>query len=161
MTGREYGVLAGAGSAALLIGALGFQAAGYVPCELCILQRWPHVAAVAIAVLLWLTGRVRLFAVLGMAAAAVAAGLAFYHTGVEIGWWAGPAHCSGGVGDIAQLSPRAALERLQGTAVVRCDEVAWSFLGLSMAGWNAVFSAGLAVIWGLAATRAADGPRKA
>ncbi|MDN5569462.1 MAG: disulfide bond formation protein B, partial [Paracoccus sp. (in: a-proteobacteria)] len=59
MTGKQLSYIAGAGSAALLIAALGFQAAGYMPCELCILQRWPHVAAVALAALVWLTGWTR------------------------------------------------------------------------------------------------------
>lgn len=151
MSGRNLGLLAGAGSAALLIAALGFQAAGYAPCELCILQRWPHLAAAIIAALLWMTGRVRAFAILGMAAAAVATGLAIYHTGVEIGWWAGPAHCSGGLGDIARMSTQDLMSKLQTAPVVRCDEVAWSFLGLSMAAWNALVSAGLTVIWAMAA----------
>lgn len=150
-TGKQLGLIAGAGSALLLIAALGFQAAGYAPCELCILQRWPHVAAVAIAALLWLTGRVRALAVLGMVAAGAAMGLALYHTGVEIGWWPGPTHCSGGIGGLSQLSTQDLLTQLQSAPVVRCDEVAWSLFGISMAGWNAVFSAVLAVIWGLAA----------
>ncbi|MBU3029784.1 disulfide bond formation protein B [Paracoccus marinaquae] len=153
MSGTRLGLLAGAGSAALLIAALGFQAAGYAPCELCILQRWPHVAAVLIAALLWLTGRVRVMAVLGMIAVGVAMGLAIYHSGVEIGWWPGPQHCSGGVGNLATMSTQDLMARLQEAPVVRCDEVAWSFLGLSMAGWNAFWSAALAVIWGLAAIR--------
>ena len=66
MTGKRLGFIAGAGSAALLIAALGFQAAGYAPCELCILQRWPHVAAAAIGILVWLTGQVRFLAISGM-----------------------------------------------------------------------------------------------
>ena len=90
MDGRQLSLLAGAGSAALLIAALGFQAAGYAPCELCILQRWPHVAAVVLAALVWLTGRVRVLAILGMVAAGVAMGLALYHTGVELKLWQGP-----------------------------------------------------------------------
>lgn len=151
MTGKQLGLVAGAGSAALLIAALGFQAAGYAPCELCILQRWPHVAALVIAGLLWLTDRVRALAVLGMAAAGIAAGLALYHTGVEIGWWPGPTHCSGGIGGIAQMSTQDLLTQLQSAPVVRCDEVAWRLFGLSMAAWNAVFSTVLAVIWGMAA----------
>lgn len=154
MSGLRLVSLAGAGSALLLIAALGFQVAGYAPCELCILQRWPHVAAVVVAGLVWLTGRVRALAVLGMLAAGVAAGLAVYHTGVEMAWWAGPSHCSGGVGDIAQMSLQDLTNRLQAAPVVRCDEVAWRFLGLSMASWNAVLSAGLALVWGLAAKRA-------
>ena len=154
MDGRHLSLLAGAGSAGLLIAALGFQAAGYAPCELCILQRWPHVAAIAVAVLVWWTGRVRGLAILGMVAAGVAMGLAIYHTGVELKLWAGPTHCSGTVGNLATMSAQDLLTRLNATPVVRCDEVAWRFLGLSMAAWNAVFSAGLAVVWGMAVRRA-------
>lgn len=154
LDGRQLALLAGAGSALLLIGALGFQAAGYAPCELCILQRWPHLAAVVIAAALWLTGRVRALAVLGMIAAAIAMGLAIYHTGVELQFWAGPSHCSAGVGDLASMSSADLMARLQAAPVVRCDEIAWSFMGISMAGWNAILSAGLVALWGLAAIRA-------
>ncbi len=155
MTGRQICYLAGAGSAFLLIAALGFQAAGYAPCELCILQRWPHVAAVVMAALVWLTGRVRALAVLGMIAAGAAMGFALYHVGVEMTWWAGPAHCSGGVGDLTRLSTAELMTRLQSAPVVRCDEIAWSFLGLSMAAWNALLSAGLAGLWAIGARRGA------
>lgn len=154
MDERQLSLLAGAGSAALLIAALGFQAVGYAPCELCILQRWPHVAAIAVALLVWWTGRVRALAVLGMIAAGIAMGLAIYHTGVEWKLWAGPSHCSGTIGNLATMSPQDLMTRLQNAPVVRCDEVAWRFLGLSMAAWNAIFSAGLAIMWGLAAKRA-------
>ncbi|MFD2814422.1 disulfide bond formation protein B [Paracoccus aerius] len=106
MDERQLSLLAGAGSAALLIAALGFQAVGYAPCELCILQRWPHVAAIAVALLVWWTGRVRALAVLGMIAAGIAMGLAIYHTGVEWKLWAGPSHCSGTIGNLATMSPR-------------------------------------------------------
>lgn len=157
MDGRRLSLLAGAGSAALLIAALGFQAAGYAPCELCILQRWPHVAAVVLALLVWWTGRVHGLAILGMIAAGTAMGLAIYHSGVEWTLWPGPSHCSGSIGNMARMSPQELLTRLQSTPVVRCDEVAWRFLGLSMAAWNAVFSAGLAVVWGVAARRAGGG----
>ncbi|WEF23103.1 disulfide bond formation protein B [Paracoccus sp. S3-43] len=154
MDGQRLSLLAGAGSVALLVAALGFQAAGYAPCELCILQRWPHVAAAVIAALIWWTGRVRGLAVLGMVAAGVAMGLAIYHTGVELSLWQGPTHCSGTIGNLATMSAEDLMTRLQSAPVVRCDEVAWRFLGLSMAGWNAVFSAMLAVVWGVAAKRA-------
>lgn len=153
MTGKQLSLLAGGGSAALLIAALGFQAAGYAPCELCILQRWPHLAAVVIAALVWLTGWVRALAVLGMIAAAVATGLAVYHAGVEWQIWAGPSHCSGGVGDLASMTTAELMSRLQSAPVVRCDEIAWSLFGISMAGWNAIFSAMLVGVWGLAAKR--------
>ena len=151
MDGRHLSLLAGAGSAGLLIAALGFQAAGYAPCELCILQRWPHVAAIAVAVLVWWTGRVRGLAVLGMVAAGVAMGLAIYHTGVELKLWAGPTHCSGTVGNLATMSAQDLLTRLNATPVVRCDEVQWKFLGLSLAGYNVLLSLGLAALaaWGI------------
>lgn len=151
MNARTLALLAGAGSAGLLIAALGFQAAGYAPCELCILQRWPHVAAAGIAALIWLTGRVGFLAVLGMIAAGAAMGLAIYHSGIEMRFWPGPLQCSGGLGALAAMSPADLMAYLETAAVVRCDEVAWRFLGLSMANWNAVLSAGLAAVWGLAA----------
>lgn len=154
LSSQHLALTAAAGSATLLAAALGFQAVGYAPCELCILQRWPHVAAVVIGLLVWWTGRVRSLALLGMAAAGIATALAVYHSGVELGWWPGPSQCSGGVGDIARLSTQDLMAKLQAAPVVRCDEIAWSFLGLSMAAWNAVFSAGLALVWGLAAKTA-------
>lgn len=144
---RHIATLAGLGSAALLAAALFFQSLGYAPCELCILQRWPHVAAAALGLLIWFTGFRRALAVLGMAAAGVAAGLALYHLGVEYGWWPGPSHCSGGVSNLTGLSTQDLMAQLQAAPVVRCDEVAWRFLGLSMAGWNMICSAGLVLLW--------------
>lgn len=161
MTALRLSLLAGAGSAGLLIAALGFQALGYAPCELCILQRWPHLAAVVIAALIWLTGRVRYLAMLGMLAVAVATGLAIYHSGVEMAWWPGPAHCSGGVGDIASMSAQDLLTKLQSAPVTRCDEVSWRFLTLSMASWNAICSAVLLLIWTIAASRGQKGSKTA
>lgn len=154
MTGKQTALLAGTGSGALLLAALGFQAAGYRPCELCILQRWPHLAAVVIAGLIVLTGRLRLLAVLGLIAASVATGLAIYHTGVEAQWWPGPQHCSGGIGDIGSISAADLLAQIEGTAVVRCDEVVWSLFGISMAGWNAICSGVLTVLWALSFRKA-------
>lgn len=154
LTPRSIALAAGGISAALLIAALAFQVAGYAPCELCILQRWPHLAAVGIAGVILLTGFRRALAVLGMVAAAVATGLAVYHTGVELQWWAGPAACSGGLGDLSAISTGDLLAKIRGAQVIRCDQPAWVFLGLSMAAWNALISSGLVVLWGAAAARA-------
>lgn len=151
--GRHIATLAGLGSMLLLAAALVFQSIGYAPCELCILQRWPHVAAAAIGLMIWFLGFRRWLAVLGMAVAAIACALALYHLGVEYGWWAGPSHCSGGVSDLADLSTTELMTRLQGAPVVRCDEIAWRLLGLSMAGWNMLCSAGLVVIWAVSLRR--------
>src|SRR5699024_12229204 len=93
--------LAGLGSLALLLGALGFQyLGGLAPCPMCIWQRWPHLAAVvlAIAALAMRRSMPRLgrpLVLAGAAAAAVAAGLGVFHAGVEQGWWDGPSSCVG------------------------------------------------------------------
>ncbi len=144
---KQMAAAAGAGSALLLIAALGFQSMGYAPCELCILQRWPHLAAAVIAAAVWFLGWRRWLVLLGVLAAATATGLAIYHSGVELKLWAGPQHCSGGISGMTQMSTQDLMAQLQSAPVVRCDEVSWSLLGLSMAGWNALISAGLTVIW--------------
>lgn len=141
--------LAAAGSAALLAGAYAFQyIGGMAPCTLCLWQRWPHAAAVVIGLAaLALPGR--LLPLLGAAAALATAGIGAYHTGVERGWWEGPTTCT--AGDISQLSPEELLNQIMAAPVVRCDEVPWEMLTLSMASWNAIASLALAGIWFLAA----------
>lgn len=143
-------ILAIAGSLAVLAGAFAFQyIGGLAPCHLCLLQRWPHAAAVAIG-LLALAVPGRLLPLAGAAAALTTAAIGMYHTGVERLWWAGPTSCS--AGSIAGLDVKDLLDPTIVVApVVRCDEVAWQMLGLSMASWNVVVSLGLALIWLLAA----------
>jgi disulfide bond formation protein DsbB len=130
-----------------------FQSIGYAPCALCLWQRWPHAAAIAIAVVALALG-VRALAWLGALAALTTAGIGIYHTGVERDWWEGPTSCSGGATDLGSLDG-AALLSMDAPAIVLCDEVAWEFLTLSMASWNALFSIALAVIWIMAARRPA------
>ncbi len=133
-----------AGSLAALAAAFAFQhLGGLEPCPLCIWQRWPHAATALLAVLsLGLRGPAAAAAVaLAGAAALAGAGLAGFHTGVEQQWWPGLAACEGGppAKTVAELR-----ERLLNAAPARCDEIAWSFLGLSMAAWNGLLSLGLA-----------------
>jgi disulfide bond formation protein DsbB len=85
-------------------------------------------------------------------AATATAGLGAYHTGVERGWWAGPDTCSAGA-NIADVSSADLLNQILAAPVIRCTDVAWQMLGLSMASWNAVMSAVLVLIWVMAATR--------
>ncbi|WP_370206385.1 disulfide bond formation protein B [Pararhodobacter marinus] len=145
--------LAGLGSAALLGGALYFQfVVGLAPCDLCIEQRWPHLAAVIIGLLVLFFPNRWLMA-LGALAAATSGALGVYHTGVERGWWEGPTACSG-TADISSLSPSDALDAIMAAPVVRCTDVAWEFLGLSMASWNAILSFALAALWIVAMRRA-------
>lgn len=141
-------LLAGAGSAAVLLAALAYQYfGGLAPCPLCIWQRWPHLAAVVIAGLavtvLW-RGH-RLLAWGGALAMTAAAGLGLFHTGVERGWWEGPNTCT--AADPGSLSASDLLDQILVTPIVRCDDVVWDFLGLSMASWNALLSLGLAALW--------------
>lgn len=151
MTRRMLTTLAALGSAALLAGAFAFQyIGGLAPCELCLWQRWPHAVAVAIGLLAFALPW-RLWAALGALAALATAGLGLNHTGVERGWWAGPGTCSGGVS--GDLSTGDLLAQILAAPLVRCDQVAWSMAGLSMASWNAVLSLALAGLW-LAALRA-------
>lgn len=147
--------LAMAGSAVLLAGALAFQHfGGMAPCKLCLWQRWPHAAAVVIGlVALMLPGRV--LPLVGAAAALATAGLGVYHTGVERAWWPGPATCT--AGPIDGLAPDQLLDQILAAPLARCDEVAWSMAGLSMASWNGLASLALALIWIAAATRPARG----
>jgi len=154
MTPRSmYVLLATAGSAALLLAVLGFEHLGGLrPCELCILQRWPHLAAVVIGIAALVLGG-RLLPALGLLAAAVTGAIGVYHTGVQRGWWAGPDACTGDAGGLTGLSGEALLDPAAAPAVVLCDQVAWILFGLSMPSWNAVASALLVLIW-LAALRA-------
>lgn len=145
-------LLAGAGSAAVLVAALAYQyLGGLAPCPMCIWQRWPHLVAIVLAGLavtvLWRGHRV--VALAGAAAMAVAAGLGVFHTGVERAWWEGPSTCT--AADPGSMNASDLLDQLLVTEVVRCDEVVWDFLGLSMASWNALLSLGLASIWIFAA----------
>lgn len=144
-------LLAGLGSVALLGGAFAFQyIGGLAPCTLCLWQRWPHAAAILIMVLALLWKPTRWIALLGAVAALATAGIGVFHVGVEQGWWEGLTSCTGGTIsniDVADLlNPNADV-----AAPVRCDAIAWSMFGISMAGWNALISLGLAGLWILAA----------
>ena len=146
ISARQLAILAGAGSAALLITALIFQSVGYVPCELCILQRWPHLAAAIIgAVLIFIDSKLLRWA--GALAAGVATAFAIYHAGVEYQWWQGPVACTGGIDGMLNMSTQDLMAQLQSAPVTRCDQPQWYFLGLTMAGWNAICSAILTGMW--------------
>ena len=161
--GRSPALVAGlirAAAAATLAGAwilqLGF---GLAPCHLCLVQRWPYYAALPLAAgTAWLgwTGQARAArAGLGLLALVMLAstGLGAYHAGVEWGWWPGPTDCTG----TGQATQRATdlLKTLNTVRVVRCDEAATRFLGLSLAGWNVLVSLALAAAaaWGAAPAR--------
>ncbi|MEC9347296.1 MAG: disulfide bond formation protein B [Pseudomonadota bacterium] len=116
---------------------------GLAPCELCIWQRWPYVAAIAIGLLALVFPRFATpLLVLAALAFATTAGIGVFHAGVEEGLWKGLESCSdAGTPD----SLEALKAQIMGAQPARCDQVAFWFLGLSMAGWNVVFG-GLATL---------------
>lgn len=150
MTRQQVFILAGLGSALLLAGAFVFQAFGYAPCTMCLWQRWPHAAAVLIAALGYFLPSIWI-ALAGAAATLTTAGIGGYHTGVERGWWDGPATCTSG--SVDGISADDLLNQIMAAPLVRCDEIAWELLGVSMASWNMILSLGLTAIWLIAAKR--------
>lgn len=128
-----------------------FQFLGYKPCELCLTERLPYYAGIAMAFLAVLLSRRQQqgaalqasFAALFLIFAAGTA-LGVYHAGVEWHFWAGPSGCTGSFQKAATMQDF--LKQLHNIKVVRCDEVALRVLGLSLAGWNAIISAVLAVL---------------
>ncbi|QUS36863.1 disulfide bond formation protein B [Falsirhodobacter algicola] len=158
MESKALAVFAAAGSAALLLTALGFQyIGGLAPCHLCMWQRYPHVWAVLIGLAVTMLPRRWLIA-LGALGPAISAGVGIFHTGVERGWWPGPSSCTGSSSALSGLSGSDLLATDTPVNLVMCDQVAWSLAGLSMASWNAIASLILVAIW-VAAWRSAD-PRK-
>jgi disulfide bond formation protein DsbB len=151
--------------ASALVAAIGFLAIagalviehgfGYVPCMLCLWQRWPYYLGVPLAALVAvvaLQGKqptlVRAELVLIAATFLVGAGLGVHHAGVEWGFWPGPAACGGG--SVAPTNAGGLMAQMQATRIVPCDAAAFRILGLSLAGWNVLVCLGLAAIaaWG-------------
>lgn len=147
-------------AAVTIAGAWFFQLVlGIVPCPLCLEQRYAYYLAIPLGLLIALAARggaPRPLLLAGLAILALAtlanAGLGTYHSGVEWGLWKGPTDCSGPVGNLGSATDL--LSRLDTVKVVRCDEVQWRFLGLSLAGYNVLISLLMAVIaaWGFART---------
>lgn len=146
-------------AAATLIGAWIFQYGfDIVPCELCLEQRYAYYFVIPAGALLAIAasrGLDRRWVALGLVVLALAtlanAGLATYHAGVEWGWWKGPTACTGPMVDFGKAGNL--LQQLDKVKVVRCDEVQWRFLGLSLAGYNVLISLLMTAIALLGAAR--------
>jgi disulfide bond formation protein DsbB len=145
-------------AAAMLAAAHAFETfGGYAPCNLCLRQREVYWAVIAVGLLGFAASLPRLpfgrvASLLLMALFATGAFVAAFHAGVEWKWWPGPTTCTGPLG--AGGVDAGALADLLAGAKVRppaCDVAAWRLFGISMAGYNAVISAGLAAISGLVA----------
>ena len=127
----------------LLGGALGSQYLGGLhPCEMCYWQRWPHAAAILLAGLAFIgpaaSPRPRGLVLLAAAAIATSGAIGAYHAGVEAGIFEGFTTCT--------TTGALSLEDIMKVPLVRCDQVQWSLLGISMAGWNAILSLGGAAL---------------
>ena len=127
---------------ALLGGALGSQYLGGLhPCEMCYWQRWPHGAAAVLAALALISParsqRSRMLVLLAALGIAISGAIGVYHAGVELKVFEGFTTCT----TTAKAATNAELlQKLMKVPLIRCDQVQWSFLGISMAGWNAILS---------------------
>jgi disulfide bond formation protein DsbB len=143
-------------AAATIAGAWFFQLVlEILPCPLCLEQRYAYYLAIPLGVVTAVAAkgaapRPLLLAGLAILCAAMLAnaGLGAYHSGVEWGFWKGPTDCSGPVVNLGSANDL--LSRLDSVKVVRCDEVQWRFLGLSLAGYNVLISLSMSAIaaWG-------------
>jgi disulfide bond formation protein DsbB len=142
------GMFAGAVSAALLLGAFASQyIGGLAPCEMCIWQRWPHGAAILFGLAGGGLVRTRILsgtlgrplAMLAILAIALTGAIGIFHAGVEWKFWPGPSECTG----FGYVPGRDDFKPLQ---IVRCDEAQWRLFGISLAGYNALFSLTAAAI---------------
>lgn len=145
------GLIALLGSTALLAGALGFQ---YIvdlpPCPLCIEQRMPHLAAILFGLLAFAGDRndtapaFPLSMSLLAALALITTGLmGVHHAGIEYDWWTGPVSCTQATQATTLEDLMAEIER---QSIVMCDEAPWTLLNISLAGYNALISLGLAAL---------------
>jgi disulfide bond formation protein DsbB len=147
-------------AAATLAGAWFFQLVLDIrPCPLCLEQRYAYYLAIPLGVVVAVAaarGAPRAVLLAGLALLALAtlgnAWLGTYHAGVEWGLWQGPTDCTGPVGNLGSAGNL--LERLDTVKVIRCDEVQWRFLGLSLAGYNVLISLLMAAVaaWGAVRT---------
>ena len=136
--------------AALLAGAYGSQYWGELaPCEMCWWQRYAHMAGLAFAVVALLAGRMpdrgRSFVWLAALDILASGAIGVFHAGVELDYWEGFTQCTA----LAGGSSEDFFKSIMAAPVIRCDVVQWSFLGISMAGWNAILSlaSALVILW--------------
>ncbi|MCF4126389.1 disulfide bond formation protein B [Methylobacterium sp. SyP6R] len=153
---RPAALLVLVGAAATVGGALIFQhGLGYVPCKLCLTERQPYYLALPLLAAALLLPRRIAGLLLGLVAVIllVGAGLGAYHAGAEWGFWPGPSDCGGGAGP-APAGVNDFLKSLEATHPVDCTAAAWRFIGISLAGYNALIALALAALAGTAAGRA-------
>ncbi|MGV7122101.1 disulfide bond formation protein B [Sphingopyxis sp. 550A] len=124
-----------------LVSQFGF---GLHPCEMCYWQRWPHQAAIVLALLALLLNRndkvMRALTLLAAIAIAVSGAIGIFHAGVEYGLWEGLTTCS------TSHSGPISLDEIMAAPIIRCDVAQWRLFGISLAGFNAIFSLAAAAL---------------
>lgn len=132
----------------LVGGALASQyLGGLFPCEMCHWQRWPHYAAIVLAALAFVPGApIRPLVALAALGIAISGAIGVFHAGVEYGWWQGITACTSTVGKPGG-STEDLLREIMAAPLIRCDQPQWTWLGISLAGFNALasLSAALAI----------------
>ncbi len=138
--------------AGLLAGAYGSQYLGGLhPCEMCWWQRYPHFAAVPLALLAFVVANPmakRVLVALAALAILTSGGIGGFHAGVEYGWWPGLSTCS----TVPTGSAKEIMDAILNAPVIRCDVAPWTLFGISLAGYNFLLSVGgalaiLAMLW--------------
>jgi disulfide bond formation protein DsbB len=145
---RAIGLVFAASIAVLGTALLSQYVGGLEPCVLCLYQRVPYVLTIvlsgaALAFVSFMDNEipamlVRVALIVCAILFLIGAGIAAYHVGVEQGWWRGTEACSGA--DLNSLTAAELREQLLKAPIIRCDEIAWSAFGISMAGYNFIVS---------------------
>ncbi|MBV1901911.1 MAG: disulfide bond formation protein B [Kordiimonadaceae bacterium] len=143
-TDEQPVLFAGVAAVFMLGVAFTFQMFGYPPCELCWWQRYPYMVAMAVSLVgIAVKALPQKFILLLLAAIFLGdAGIAGFHSGVEQRWWEGLDTCSGFVKYTDNINDT--LKAIMDAPVVRCDEIAWSLFGISMAVYNMLIALGMA-----------------
>ena len=145
MTIKRLITIASFSSMVVIMGAFAFEyIGGFLPCKLCYWQRYPHFLIILLFPFLYFF-QIRSLIFLGVISMFVSTILAFYHVGIEQKYWLGPNSCSNS--SIEGLTTDQLIEQIMTTPLVRCDEIAWELIGISMAGWNALISICLSLTW--------------
>ena len=145
----NYVFLGGASLAMLIFALVSEYVYAYQPCSLCIQQRYPHVLIVVLCLIIFtLKKKISTIYVLNILLIGISIILAFYHVGVENNIFLGPESCSPyDLSKNLDKSPEVLLNEILAKPMISCNTVSWSFLNLSMASWNLIFSLILFFSW--------------
>jgi disulfide bond formation protein DsbB len=115
---------------------------GLYPCEMCWWQRWPHFVALALAIAAYAMPPQRRPLVWLAAVAIMVSGLiGVFHAGVEYDFWEGITACAMPAADTSVD----VMDAIFAQSTISCDIPAWTLAGISLAGFNAIFSIGGAI----------------